>query len=707
MTNSVTLLDHIGPNATHPNAISVQAQFIESAIDAASGTSSVTVVVKLINNNDNIERFYSYWDAYLNITVGGVTAKIGHPKCRFDLKGGRSATIDTMTFNNVNHASGSVAVSFHGVWPQYYIHTVNASGTLALTPSTQTATPVPPTPPVWPSNGNAIGPGAGTSTYLNWIPMANVSRSGAAQVSPYDTMTLLVSQASYPSHFNPILLGSDLGQVPVAGQAGGHVPGGGGHLAASNYGVVAFWYTALGKTLPSTPQYLDVADNQLLTVQCPGNPPAIATGWGLAVARSTTGGADIATATIQGTSPLRLGSTWIEPIGGLTSTGGAPPSSGFADDLAWSQNVAVPLDPTTSKYVYPTIPGFWYQFALTVGNAAGWSTQTPQVYYVPGTAPSLGANGSNQAGEANVNVVYAPMANIAVVGQAFNRLNASASVQPIVAQVIDFAKHTATLTQSATPLTLVNYSGDPRAYGLFQGTGGNNTASPYVAEANVAGFTSHNTQPLPTSMSYALQALGLAPVDRGHTMTFVAANNNTGSQVSSYVYIGGNPDAANANASLPIPSGANSVQVSALAWINSANVAPGRTVTPFDGIRFTALDSSNTVVGSNTVAVPAMAPNTLKQLSAGYVLPANTARVVAALVANTAAGANWTGGYQAGDSITTTGFMVLFDGQPNTPYFDGGFPYSPTYTIHTSADLAQIALGAIPNTREGHAAGFP
>lgn len=690
MANSYTLLDHIGPNSTHPNAITVQAEFIESAIDAAAGTSSVTVVVKLINNNDHTERFYTYWDAYLDITVGGATARIGHPKCRFDLAGGASVTIDTMTFGAVPHSSGAVHISFHGNWPQYYTHTVNAAWDLALTNA-----PAPPTPPIWPSNGNAIGPGPGTSTYLNWIPKANVSPSGAPSVSPYNAMTLLVSQASYPSHFNPILLGSDLGAVA------------GGALPASNYGVVAFWYTALGKTMPSTPQFLDVGANQLLTVTAPGNPPATATGWGLAVAQSTTGGADISTATIQGSTPLPLGSTWVEPVGGISTNGGAPPTSGFADDLVWSQNVAVPLDPLSSSYVYPTISGFWYQFALTVGNDGGWVTQTPQIYYVPGTAPSLGANGSNQAGEANVNVVHAPMANIAVVGQAFNRLNASASVQPIVAQVIDFSKHAATLTQSPTPLTLVNYCADPRAYGLLQGTGGNNTASPYVAEANAAGYTSHNTQALPVSMSYALQALGLTPIDRGHTITFVAANNNTGSQVSSYVYIGGNPDAANANASLAIPSGSNSVQVSALAWINSANVAPGRTVTPFNAIRFAALYANGSVAGTNTVALGPIGVNTLEQLSASWALPANSARVVAALVANTASGAAWNGGYQAGDSITTTGFMMLFNAQPNTPYFDGGFPYSPVYTIHTSADLAYLSLGAIANTREGHAAGVP
>ena len=699
MTNSVTLLDHIGPNATHPNAISVQVEFIESAIDAASGTSSVTVVTKLINNNDNIERFYSYWDAYLNITVGGVTTKIGHPKCRFDLKGGRSATIDTFTITAVNHSSGSVAVSFHGVWPEYYIHTVNASGTLALTPTTLASTPVPPTAPVWPSNGNAIGPGAGTSTYLNWIPKANVSPSGAPQVSPYNALTLLVSQASYPSHFNPILLESDLGDI--LGQRGGS-------LGVGNYAVEAFWFTTLGKSLPSQPVYAtNIPANHLLTVDPPSNPPSVATGWGVAVARAVGVAADANLVSVQTSQPLDLGSAWVEPEAGPTTNGGPPPSSGITEDLAWSQNVAVPLDPAATSYVYPTISGFWYQFALTVGNDGGWATATPQVYYVPGTAPSLGANGSNQAGETNVNVVYAPMANIAVVGQAFNRLNASASVQPIVAQVIDFAKHAATLTQSPDLLTLLNYSADPRGYGLLQGTGGNNTASPYVDEINVAGYTSHNVQVLPVSMSYALQALGLTPVDRGLTMTFVAANNNTGSQVSSYVYLGGNPDAANANASLAIPSGANSVQVSALAWVNSANVAPGRTVTPFDGIRFTALDSSNAVVGSNTVAVPAIAPNLLEQLSASWALPANTARVVAALVANTAAGANWNGGYQAGDSITTTGFMVLFNSQPNTPYFDGGFPYSPVYTIHTSADLAVLSLDAIANTREGHAAGAP
>lgn len=698
--NQTILTGQFGVSDAAPTALTLRVTFTEAAVNAATGNSWVTATVQLVNPSDR-ERWYRYLDGVIRIRVGNVVQKLTGANTYFDLKSGQTVTKAKLNWYSVNHSSGSVSIGMSADWP-------TGTGSAGDVPSTNgTLTldnaPAPPTPVQWPSNGNAVGPtGVGTQTYLNWVNMANKSRTGVTQISPYTSMYVHVSQANYPSHFNPVLLASDM-TIKA-----------GGTLALSNYAVCTFWYTTLGTTLPSLTGFKNnVAANNLLVVRPPRNPPKTAIGWGLAVRRDAGVAADPTKMIVQslnGTTQFALTKSWVSPLTGPKIGGSPPPSSSFANNFAWSSNVAVNVANTATGANIATIGGFWYQFYVVTVNKAGATSSTPQIYYANGTAPDTGGNTNGDTGSgANANTIFAPAANIAVIARALNSVTASASVVPTVAQIIDFATPSGALTESATPNELTNYCSDPRAYWLTANTGGNNTASPYVAEVNTAGYTSKNAQILPTQMGYALAALGLDEVDRGHTQTFINATNNTGSQVQHYVYIGGNPDAGNTAASFPVPVGATSVQVSAMAWINSANTTAGRTVTPYNAIKFSAIYANGVVAGTNTQTLSAIPVNALRQLSASYTLPASTARVSAAFVANTASSAGWNGGYGAGESITTTGFMMLFNQRPNTPYFDGGFPAvsANVFAIHTSADLGYASLAAIPNTRDGSAAGVP
>lgn len=428
--NTHTLSGNFGPNGTHPNALTFKAIFTESVINAAAGTSTVKVVVQIVNNSDNIERRYTGTNGRIAITVAGVTQRLSGSAVQFTVTATgatKTRTIATLYFRGVNHRSGSANIGADCSYPSYTgTNSVHATGSITLNNAA-----APPTPPVWTSTPAA--PGAGTSTVLTWTSYENKSASGVTQISPYTSMALQVSQSSYPDHFTPFTLASDLSNVA------------GGSLGLSNYAVVTFWNTTLGTTLPSAAAFAgNVPANHLLKVKPPANPPSIATSWGLAVVRATGAPANAANVTVQsqsGKTAIPLANSWTSPTTGPTTTGGQPPAAAaFSQNAVWSSNSAVSLTkvsgswPTT--YTYPTIGGYYYQFYLTANNNAGSARTIPIVYFCPGTAPSTGGSTTGGTGEGGSSI---PLANIAAQANVLNAVNASATVNPLAASVIDWS----------------------------------------------------------------------------------------------------------------------------------------------------------------------------------------------------------------------------------------------------------------------------
>lgn len=707
MVNTKTLMTPFGLSTNFPNALSLQVTFTESAVNAGAGTSTVTAKVQIYNTVEGgYARKYTSTDAHVSVTVGAVNRQVTGTQAEFNLKSGERVTLATLTFTGVNHRRGPVFISTNGLWPT---GTAGQGGAPEVTSFLAlTYASAPPTPPVW-TTIPAVPTGTGTQVRLTWVNMEDKTPAGVTQISPYTALTLLVSQGTYPSQFTPNIAASDLGSIA------------GGKLALSNYAVKVYWFINPGPepTLASAPvTKTNVAANHVLTVKPPSNPPASAVGWGLAVARAEHVAAVADSATIQtfattGTPQGSLSTTWVSPATGPTTTGGTLKISAVDQAaLNWGTSASVPLagPPWPTTTTYPTTGGFWYRFTLAAFNnaappivSAGVSG-TPVIYYCTGQAPNTGGSDSGSAGEGPI---FAPAANIGVVAQASNSFNASASVIPTAAELINFSANAQTIPTIEGAIVSYNYCGDPRAYWPYANSAGNNSASPYVIEANTAGFTAHNAQVPPSQMSYALAALGLASVDRAHTLKFLGANNNTGSAVSSYVYVGGNPDTPNAAASFVLPVSASTVQLSAMAWVNSANNVLGRAVTPFSGIRFNALYANGvSVAGENTVALSPIPVNALVPLSASYTLPAGANSVVAALVANTAAGANWSGGLQGGDSVSVTAFMLGLDQTPGLPYFDGGWPNVRDYSVLSGGDLATTNLNQISGALDGNIPGL-
>lgn len=678
-----TLTHDFGVAAASANGLTMSVKFIETKVDAAHNRSWVEAQVSITNNSTNIERKYRFTDGKIHVRVGNSTKQLKGKNVIFDIKGGKTVLIARLTWKGIDHTKGSVAVAFNGNYPS----APSGVGSIPSTTGVLTLNNAParPTAPV---GLTAAYANVGTSTQLTWTNKDNKSPTGAVINAPYSTLSLLVSQANYPDHFTPVTRVSDISNV-----AGGTL------TSLSNYMVQTFWYVHPNdtKTLPSPPVlYANVAAKHLIKVKPPANPPASATGWGLAVVRKVGSAPDINNARIQsyaGSPKIPLSVTWTSPKAGPSTTGAKPPSSALANNFVWSQNSVIPLTNHANTATVATVGGFWYQFSLLVTNrgAPRGVQGRPVIYYAPGTAPSWGTSTTGDAGDGTPGLLTAPAANVPAFGQAVTQVNASASVTPTVAQLVDLSPPPASLAQAADPATLINYCSDPRAYWLTASTSGNNTGAPYTAEVNTSAYATHNAQTLPNQMTYALRALGLDGVDRSIQQTFIGANNNTGNTVSPYVYVSNNPDLANIPAALPVPAGSTTFQVSAFAWVNSSNNAPGRTVQPFSTLRFAATYANGVTIGSANVAQPSIPVNTLVRLVGSYTLPANTANVAAAFVTSTASGANWSGGLQAGDNVHVTGFLATFNEPTSLPYFDGGWP-SLNPTVHQLSFGANVGL---------------
>lgn len=92
----------------------------------------------------------------------------------------------------------------------------------------------------------------------------------------------------------------------------------GGTLLATTYYVLVNYVTATGETLPSVEASLAVAADYVLNIASP-SPIAGAIGWNAFVSTSS------GTEQLQNSSPIAIGTAWIEPTTGLIS-GSAPPT---------------------------------------------------------------------------------------------------------------------------------------------------------------------------------------------------------------------------------------------------------------------------------------------------------------------------------------------------------------------------------------------
>lgn len=97
----------------------------------------------------------------------------------------------------------------------------------------------------------------------------------------------------------------------------------GGTLAATTDYVESTWVNANGETVGSTETSLAVAADNVLNVAAPASPPASATGWNVYVSSST------GTETKQNSTPIAVGTAWVEPTSGLIA-GSALPTANTA-----------------------------------------------------------------------------------------------------------------------------------------------------------------------------------------------------------------------------------------------------------------------------------------------------------------------------------------------------------------------------------------
>jgi hypothetical protein len=140
-------------------------------------------------------------------------------------------------------------------------------------------------------------------------------------------------------------------------------------------------------------------------------------------------------------------------------------------------------------------------------------------------------------------------------------------------------------------------------------------------------------------------------------------------------------------------------------WANSGTVPGTRTV---HGIAFNALYANGvSVAGETIIPQPSIPVNTLTQLSASYPIPANSASVTMELwVGTTTTGNAWDGGFLTGDSFSATAFMVLFNSDQYTPYFDGGWPEFGQNIIN-GGDVGLVPLSSFTNSIDGNQPPLP
>lgn len=101
----------------------------------------------------------------------------------------------------------------------------------------------------------------------------------------------------------------------------------GGVLGATTYFVKITYVDAMGESLPSGEQSKAVAADNVLNVASPPasglqpiGGPVLTTGWNVYVSTST------GTEVKQNSSPIAIGTPWVEPTSGLIG-GAAPPTS--------------------------------------------------------------------------------------------------------------------------------------------------------------------------------------------------------------------------------------------------------------------------------------------------------------------------------------------------------------------------------------------
>jgi uncharacterized protein (TIGR02217 family) len=100
-----------------------------------------------------------------------------------------------------------------------------------------------------------------------------------------------------------------------------------GSLAGATYYVRSTWATESGETTTSVESSLAVSANHVLNVAAPSSAPAGAIGWNVYVSKST------ATETRQNSSPIAIGTPWVEPNTGITNTGAGFP---VTNTTGWS-----------------------------------------------------------------------------------------------------------------------------------------------------------------------------------------------------------------------------------------------------------------------------------------------------------------------------------------------------------------------------------
>jgi uncharacterized protein (TIGR02217 family) len=156
------------------------------------------------------------------------------------------------------------------------------------------------------------------------------SVTGQAIATSNGTTTTFQLVKSFGGFVEPVLAPNMISNIYLAGVS---IPSAGysaatngaltqtsaGSLGAATYYVRSTWVTESGETSTSVESSLAVSASHVLNVAAPSSAPAGAIGWNVYVSTST------ATETRQNSTPIALGTAWVEPTTGLINTGAAFP----------------------------------------------------------------------------------------------------------------------------------------------------------------------------------------------------------------------------------------------------------------------------------------------------------------------------------------------------------------------------------------------
>ena len=188
-----------------------------------------------------------------------------------------------------------------------------------------------------------LGPVATVSALI--VTNTNVLISNAVQ-EPGWTGTLTNFFAHYTGVITPIGT-KTVDQYTALSAPGAPTLGtqAGGALALTTYYVKITYVDGGGESLPSTEASKSVLLNNLLTVASPAA-SGLATGYNVYVSTAT------GTETLQNSTPIAIGTGWVEPSTGLVS-GAALPT---ANTTGWQVfNEFVPDPVTSASYIAPTV----------------------------------------------------------------------------------------------------------------------------------------------------------------------------------------------------------------------------------------------------------------------------------------------------------------------------------------------------------------